>query len=240
MSWFAHWFDSPYYYILYKNRDEKEAEFFIDNLIAKLQLKKGNKLIDIACGKGRHATYFNKKGMDVVGIDLSENSIAVAKKMENSNLQFSVHDMREVFQENHFDIATNLFTSFGYFEDTEDEQKAINAMTKNLILGGILVIDFLNTKKAIANLVEQEKKDIDGIIFHISKKFDGKHIIKNIAFSDKGKDYCFQEKVKALSLAEFSVFIDAAGLKIIDIFGNYNLEDFDATSSDRLILICKK
>ena len=240
MSWFTHWFDSPYYHILYKNRDEEEAEFFIDNLIAKLQLKKGNKLIDIACGKGRHATYFNKKGMDVVGIDLSENSIAVAKKMENSNLQFSVHDMREVFQENHFDIATNLFTSFGYFEDTEDEQKAINAMTKNLILGGILVIDFLNTKKAIANLVEQEKKDIDGIIFHISKKFDGKHIIKNIAFSDKGKDYCFQEKVKALSLAEFSVFIDAAGLKIIDIFGNYNLEDFDATSSDRLILICKK
>lgn len=240
MSWFAHWFDSPYYYILYKNRDEKEAEFFIDNLIAKLQLKKGNKLIDIACGKGRHATYFNKKGMDVVGIDLSENSIVSAKEMENSNLQFVVHDMREVFQENHFDIATNLFTSFGYFEDIEDEQKAINAMTKNLNSGGILVIDFLNTKKAIANLVEQEKKDIDGIIFHISKKFDGKHIIKNIAFSDKGKDYCFQEKVKALSLAEFSVFIDAAGLKIIDIFGNYNLEDFDATSSDRLILICKK
>ena len=68
--------------------------------------------------------------MDVVGIDLSENSIVSAKKMENSNLQFAVHDMREVF-ENHFDIATNLFTSFGYFEDTEDEQKAINAMTKS-------------------------------------------------------------------------------------------------------------
>ena len=240
MSWFAHWFDSPYYHILYKNRDEKEAEFFIDNLISKLQLNKGSKLIDIACGKGRHATYFNKKGMDVVGIDLSENSIAVAKKMENSNLQFSVHDMREVFQENHFDIATNLFTSFGYFEDAEDEQKTINAMAKNLNSGGILILDFLNAKKAIANLVEQEKKDVDGIIFNISKKFDGKHIIKNIAFSDKGKDYHFQEKVKALSLAEFSVFIDTAGLKIIDIFGNYNLENFDATSSDRLILICKK
>lgn len=240
MSWFAQWFDSPYYHTLYKNRDEKEAESFIDNLISKLQLKKDSKLIDIACGKGRHATYFNKKGMDVVGIDLSENSIAVAKKMENRNLQFAVHDMRKVFQENHFDIAINLFTSFGYFENPEDEQKAINAMAKNLNSGGILVIDFLNAKKAIINLVEQEKKDIDGIIFHINKKFDGKHIIKNIAFSDKGKDYYFQEKVKALSLAEFSVFIDAAGLKIIDIFGNYNLDDFDATSSDRLILICKK
>lgn len=240
MSWFAHWFDSPYYHILYKNRDEKEAEFFIDNLISRLQLNKGSKLIDIACGKGRHATYFNKKGMDVVGIDLSENSIAVAKKMENSNLQFAVHDMRKVFQENHFDIATNLFTSFGYFENAEDEQKTINAMAKNLNSGGILILDFLNAKKAIANLVEQEKKDVDGIIFNINKKFDGKHIIKNIAFSGKGKNYYFQEKVKALSLAEFSVFINKSGLKIIDIFGNYNLEDFDVTSSDRLILICKK
>ena len=61
MSWFATWFDSPYYHLLYKNRDEKEAQVFIDNLIEKLQLKKGSKLIDIACGKGRHATYFNKK-----------------------------------------------------------------------------------------------------------------------------------------------------------------------------------
>ena len=76
MSWFVNWFDSPYYHLLYKNRDEKEAQVFIDNLIEKLQLKKGSKLIDIACGKGRHATYFNKKGMNVVGVDLSKNSIA--------------------------------------------------------------------------------------------------------------------------------------------------------------------
>ena len=65
MSWFTNWFDSPYYHILYKNRDEKEAQVFIDNLIEKLQLKKSSKLIDIACGKGRHASYFNKKEMTV-------------------------------------------------------------------------------------------------------------------------------------------------------------------------------
>ena len=65
------------------SRDEKEAELFIDKLIEKLQLKKGCKLIDIACGKGRHATYFNKKGMDVVGIDLSKNSLSTAKQSAN-------------------------------------------------------------------------------------------------------------------------------------------------------------
>ena len=61
MSWFANWFDSPYYHTLYKNRDEREAQVFIDNLINYLQILKGSKLIDIACGKGRHAKYFNQK-----------------------------------------------------------------------------------------------------------------------------------------------------------------------------------
>ena len=75
--------------------------------------KKNSKLIDIACGTGRHSTYFNKKGMRVVGIDLSKNSISKAKIFENNSLIFKVHDMREVYKKDYFDIGTNLFTSFG-------------------------------------------------------------------------------------------------------------------------------
>ena len=240
MSWFANWFDSPYYHILYKNRDEKEAELFIDNLIEKLQLKKGRKLIDIACGKGRHAIYFNKKGMDVVGVDLSPNSINTAKKDENKNLQFIVHDMCEIYQENTFDIVTNLFTSFGYFNDNTDEKKAINAMASNLKIGGILVIDFMNVKKVISNLLLSEQKTIDGITFNINRKVKGGHIIKDISITEGEEKQQFQEKVKAITLADYSELITNAGLKIIDIFGNYHLEGFDVKTSDRLILICKK
>ena len=240
MSWFANWFDSSYYHILYKNRDEKEAELFIENLIAKLQIKKGSKLIDIACGKGRHATYFNSLGLDVIGLDLSPNSIAVATKNENATLQFAVHDMREVFQKNSFDIATNLFTSFGYFEKVEDEQKAINAMASNLKSEGILIIDFMNVKKVITNLVPKEQKTIDNIVFNITRKVENGHIIKDIEIIEGDKKQYFQEKVKALTLTDYSEFITTAGLKIFNIFGNYKLENFNATFSDRLILICKK
>ncbi len=240
MSWFATWFDSPYYHLLYKNRDEKEAQVFIDNLIEKLQLKKGSKLIDIACGKGRHATYFNKKGMNVVGVDLSPNSIASAKQNENNNLQFSVHDMRKVYKENHFDIVTNLFTSFGYFENKDDEQKAINAMAENLKSDGVLIIDFMNIKKIIANLISSEKKTIDSITFNIKRSVQNNHIIKDIEIIDDNETQHFQEKIKAITLADFSAFVSNVGLNIIDIFGNYKLDDFDATISDRLILICKK
>ena len=240
MSWFAHWFDSQYYYTLYKNRDEKEAQVFIDNLIDYLQIPKGSKLIDIACGKGRHAKYFNKKGMDVVGVDLSQNSIHTAKKDENKNLQFSVHDMRENYQENSFDVVTNLFTSFGYFEDNKDEQKAINAMASNLKKEGILIIDFMNAKKVIANLVLNEQKTINNIQFDITRQVKNGYILKDIRITDGEEQQQFQEKVKAITLADYSEFITNAGLKIIDIFGNYKLDNFDEEISDRLILICKK
>jgi len=240
MSWFAHWFDSPYYHTLYKNRDEKEAQVFIDNLIDYLQISKGSKLIDIACGKGRHAKYFNKKGMDVVGVDLSQNSINTAKKDENKNLQFSVHDMRENYQEDTFDVVTNLFTSFGYFENNKDEQKAINAMANNLKKDGILIIDFMNAKKVIANLVLNEQKTIDCIQFDITRQVKDGFILKDIRITDGKEQQQFQEKVKSITLADYSEFIGNAGLKIIDIFGNYKLDNFDEKISDRLILICNK
>ena len=240
MSWFANWFDSPYYHTLYKNRDEKEAQAFIDNLVQHLQIPTGSKLIDIACGKGRHATYFNSLGFDVIGVDLSPNNIASTKENENPTLQFEVHDMLEVYQENTFDVATNLFTSFGYFEDDKDEQKAINAMASNLKIGGFLVIDFMNVKKVIANLVLKEQKTIDGITFDISRKIEAGHIIKDIQITDGVIKQHFQEKVKAITLTNYSEFITTAGLKIINIFGNYKLDNFDEKIADRLILICKK
>ena len=240
MSWFAHWFDSPYYHTLYKNRDEKEAQAFIDNLVQHLQIPTGSKLIDIACGKGRHATYFNSLGLDVVGVDLSPNSIASAKKNENETLQFYVHDMREIYQKNYFDVVTNLFTSFGYFDNEKDEQRALNAMATNLKSEGVLIIDFMNAEKVITNLVANEQKIIDGITFNITRKTESNRIIKDIEILDKVIKQHFQEKVKALTLDDFSNFISKAGLKIIDIFGNYMLEGFDSIISDRLILICKK
>ncbi len=239
-NWYADWFDSHYYHILYKNRDEKEAEFFIDNLISHLQIPQKSKLLDVACGKGRHAIYFNKKGMDVVGIDLSTNNINIAKRDTNKTLQFAIHDMRNKFRDNEFDIVTNLFTSFGYFENYNDEQDTINAMALSLKKRGILIIDFMNVKKVMLNLIKSEKRTVDGINFNIIRKIENNNIIKDIKFSDNNIKYHFQEKVKVLTLDDMNTFILNAGLKIINVFGNYKLEDFNALNSERLIILCTK
>lgn len=239
-EWFECWFDSSYYHILYKNRDFTEAELFIDKLISLLQPPKTNLFLDLGCGKGRHSIYLNKKGFDVTGIDLSEKSIAFARTEENGHLHFYKHDMRKIFRTNYYDVVVNLFTSFGYFEQDRDDNATINAVYKALKPDGFFVFDFMNSKKVIHNLPYNETKTIEGIEFKISKTLENNFIVKQIEFTDQGKKYHFQERVKALTLSDFEKYFEANKLKIVHLRGNYNLDTFDERSSDRLIIIAKK
>ena len=238
--WYKDWFNSPYYHILYKNRDEKEAGFFIDQLIQYLQLNPEHKVWDLACGKGRHSVYLNSKGIQVIGTDLAENSIEEALKMANPKLEFFVHDMRTPFRINYFDFVLNLFTSIGYFDKPHDTYKVFQNVAHALKPNGCFVIDFFNGKKVSDCLIPHETKSIDGITFDISKKIvDGK-IVKRIEFNDKGKIYFFEEKVALLNEENFTDMASKSGLKLQAVFGDYHLNPFDVDKSERLILIFKK
>lgn len=239
-NWYATWFDTPYYHLLYKNRNQMEAGSFIENLLLHLKPSKEALFLDVACGKGRHSKHIHQLGFNVHGIDLSEKSIKEASIFNNERLHFEQHDMREVYRSNYFDYAVNLFTSFGYFDDVSDNQKAMDAMAKNLKKDGILVIDFMNAKKVCLNLVEKEMKSVDYIDFYIERKIKSGFIQKDIQFTDKGKKHHFQEKVQALTLNDFSNLLQKAGLKIIDLWGNYEKNDFDVLKSNRLIIIAQK
>jgi SAM-dependent methyltransferase len=239
-KWFQNWFSSPYYHILYHQRNDEEAEFFIDNLCAFLKPAKDSLLLDIACGRGRHSVYLNKKGYNVTGIDLSNASIKFAQQFENENLQFYVHDMRNTFYINYFHIAFNLFTSFGYFETEREHIKSLKAFNKSLKKSGILVLDYFNSEKIVRNLAHQEVKHVDGIDFYISKKVANGKIIKNISFEHKNKDFLFKEEVKAFSKSDFERMFEKSGFKVLNHFGDYALNPFDEIKSDRLIFICQK
>ncbi|TDO24751.1 class I SAM-dependent methyltransferase [Pedobacter duraquae] len=239
-KWFQYWFNSPYYHILYSQRNDEEAEFLIDNLSAYLKPGPDSRILDIACGRGRHSVYLNKKGYDVTGIDLSEQSIRYAKQFEQKHLHFFVHDMRKLAFINYFDIALNLFTSFGYFETEKDHVNALKSFRKGLKADGSLVIDYFNTQKILKNLNPQEIKTMEGIEFHIHKFVSEGKIIKRINFEHKHKAYAFEERVQAFTFADFERMLTKAGLEITATFGNYKLDSYDEASSDRLILVCKK
>lgn len=237
-NWFASWFDSPYYHILYKERDEKEAQLFMDNIVHYLNLPEDSKILDLACGKGRHSIYLNQMGFQVTGADLSSNSIAIAKDFENETLNFVEHDMRKPFVQK-FDAIFNLFTSFGYFENEEDNFTTLKAIKESVSEYGFAVIDFMNVPNVLSNLVPEEVKNVENIDFHIKRYLKNGYIYKEIDFEDQGEKYHFTEKVKAITLEDFETLMENAGIYLLDVFGDYKLKKYHKQESERLILIFK-
>lgn len=237
-QWYASWFDTPYYHILYKDRDHEEAHQFMDNLTNYLNLPEDGKVLDLACGKGRHSVYLNSLGYNVTGVDLSENSIEYAKQFENDTLRFEVHDMCKPYNEK-FDAVFNLFTSFGYFDKDEDNLNTIKAIKEDLNEFGFGVIDFMNTDFIIENLVAEDVKTVEGIDFHQKRYVKDGYIIKDISFTADGEDYNFQERVKALTMKDFEALFEKAGVFLLDVFGDYKLRKYYKTTSERLVMIFK-
>ena len=113
-------------------------------------------------------------------------------------------------------------------------------MAKNLKKGGKLIIDFMNAKNVILNIVEEEIKVVEKIRFHIQRKVENGYILKDIRFTDIGKNHHYQEKVQVLGLSDFSHYLQKAGLNIVDLWGDYELNDFDVLHSNRLIIVAQK
>lgn len=239
-AWFETWFDTDYYHILYANRDDKEAEQFIGNLIAFLE---PNALeahfLDLACGKGRHSIFMNKLGFRVTGVDLSTNSITQAKSAENNTLCFSVQDMREPLDEK-FSHIFNLFTSFGYFDSIEENQRVMQAIDAMTASGSFLVFDYLNAEKVINNLVPSEQITRQNLVFDIQRKTDENHVFKYIKVRDGEAEHNYMERVQLLRLDDFKDLIESIRFELLHTFGNFDLQPFDANNSDRLILIARK
>lgn len=237
-QWFASWFDTPYYHILYKDRDHEEAQTFMDVLTRYLNIPDQGSILDLACGKGRHSIYLNSLGYHVTGVDLSENSIAYAKQFENDTLHFKVHDMCKPMNQT-FDAVFNLFTSFGYFEKEEDNLNTIKAIKANLNEFGFGVIDFMNVNYVKNHLVNEDIKTVNGIDFHQKRKLEDGYIVKNISFMVDGEKHEFQEKVRAFTLSDFEQLFKEADCYLLDVFGNYKLQPYHMQESERLIMIFK-
>ncbi len=237
-DWFTSWFDTSYYHTLYKHRNDADAQFFMRNITSFLKLPKSSHIVDLPCGKGRHAVYLNSLGYKVTGGDLSNNSIEYAKQFENESLAFEVWDMREPIV-NKYDAVFNLFTSFGYFDDDNEDIAILKSVKNGLKENGVFVLDFLNVEKVKNSLVKDEVKTIDGIEFNIKREIKNEFILKHISFIADEKQHSYSEQVKFLTLDKMETYFEKANLKIKHVFGDYSLNSFDKNTSDRLILIAE-
>jgi SAM-dependent methyltransferase len=199
------------------------------------------RLLDLACGKGRHAIYLSEQGYDVTGLDLSAESIAAAQQHAHDHLHFHVHDMRDPLPYGPFDYIFNLFTSFGYFRQESENVVALRNATAALRPGGKMVIDFLNTERTVRELVTHEQKMVSGVEFQLYRHLDRDFIVKEIDFEDPdGKRHHYEERVRALSRERFEEYFQMAGLRLAELFGDYHLQPYLEATSSRMIFVLKK
>lgn len=241
-SWYRDWFSSPFYHKLYFERDEKEAEAFIRRLIGHLQPPPGSRMLDVACGKGRHSRILASMGYEVTGIDISVSSIESARRFESGNLEFFVHDMRLPFRSNYYGFAFNFFTSFGYFRTRREHDDAIRTIAQSVQPGGTFVMDYLNVHYAENHLVREETRQLGNTVYTIHRWDDETHFFKKISVADESleKPLVFTEKVAKFNLGDFTDMLAFQGLQVQEVFGDYGLGHYDVQKAPRLILVARK
>lgn len=242
MDWFEEWFESPLYEKLYADRDEKEAARLITLLEELLPLKESASILDLGCGRGRHAIQLCQKGYEVTGIDLSKRAIkkarAKARSLHLDSVRFEVRDMRDPLPQT-FDAVFNLFTTFGYFETDAENASIFDGVTQMLKPNGRYVFDFLNAIKVRKAVQPSDEGRFQGIDYKIRRYIKDNAVHKKIVFTGEGiegsKEYT--ERVKLYELPWLREQMSKRGLVIDHVMGDYQGHEFDPENSDRLLII---
>lgn len=239
MDWYKHWFGTRYYTLLYGHRDQEDARVWVEVILDRWGLAPGACVLDLACGRGRHARWFAAQGLDVTGIDISAESIASAR-LEVPTARFEVRDMREPFAHERFDGACCLFTSLGYFDTLDDDRKVFAMAAGALKPGGRFVVDFMNTPAVLRDLVAHEELEREGIRFRIERTLEQGVLIKRVSVTDNGIEHWFEERVQALMPDELTLMAQEAGLEVEDRTDGPEPTPFDPERSQRFVLWTRK
>lgn len=229
------------YLIVYQHKSLSEAEQEVAQLIEWLQIGAEDHILDLCCGSGRHTIALGKLGYSVIGLDLSKTLLSQAvKASEDLPVHFVLGDMRDLpFIDQSFQVVLNLFTSFGYFERDINNLAVLKEMKRVLKPKGLFCIDFLNPHYVRNHLVPESSRMIGNTLIHEERKIKGDLVIKTLKVKDEiGSERVYYERVKMYTKQEMVSMLEAVGLHVNQIFGDFLGSPFKK-NSERMILIGK-
>jgi len=145
--WFESFFGEDYFTIYRDAFPPERTAAEVDGIVTLLGLEPGARLLDLACGHGRHAMLLAKRGLEVTGYDLSRVCLERARAdaaERGVRARWIRGDMRELPFAAEFDAVINVFTAFGYFEDPEDDLRTLRGVRAALEPGGRLLLETLH------------------------------------------------------------------------------------------------
>ena len=242
--WYRDWFRNANYMVVYKHRDDQEAEQMMDLMERVVGHDPSRRVLDLACGSGRHAISMARRGYrDVTGVDLSPTLLEEAEQDAarlGLNIRFVESDMRELPDEQ-FDLVANLFTSFGYFEKDDDNLAVIRSVADHLRPGGWFVIDFFNSRWVRTHLVAHDERLLDGgMRLEQTRWIENGRVEKRLLIRSNEEAHEYIESVKLYELSDFEEMFERVGLQLMATNGSYTGSDYDRATSPRLILFARK
>jgi ubiquinone/menaquinone biosynthesis C-methylase UbiE len=237
----SEWYETSFgedYLIVYRHRDFGGASHEVEMMIGWLNLPQGARVLDLCCGMGRHSLALSQAGYEVTGVDLSEALLREARSQAGAEaVTWLRSDMRELPLEGGFDAVVNLFTSFGYFEEDEEQIRVLKEIRRMLKPEGRFIIDFLNPSYVIRHLIPHSFREDGDNLIDESRRIEDGYVKKDIILTSKtgGPPRKYHERVKLYTLEKFREMIAAAGLQIEAVHGSYDECDYDAEHSTRMI-----
>jgi SAM-dependent methyltransferase len=224
-EWYREWFGEEYL-ALYPHRDEEEA-------IAGVELaldacgRLGGRVLDLACGAGRHMLEFERRGIEVVGLDLSSPLLRQAQA-RGPELLLVRGDMRYLpFENASFHAVVNFFTSFGYFAEPEEDVQVLEEIRRVLRRGGCFVLDFLNADRVRDGLVRRDERRLGRrrVVQERRLEEDGKVVVKEIRIFEPDAAEpmnSYYERVRLYTPGELGAMLQDAGLRPERTYGDYS------------------
>jgi len=232
MNWYETAFRKQYL-DLYYHRNEEAAQGEAAFAARALGLQAGSRVLDVACGAGRHARALKEIGHRVIGIDLSRDLLAEARDVSCVR-----GDMRRLPFRGAFDAATSFFTSFGYFDD-DGNRATMESVAGAIRSGGVFFLDFLNAIAVVTRLVPKSEEEREGRTYRIARRIEGGRVVKDVVIEEEGLTMSYRESVRLYHHHDLIGLLKAAGLNPLAAYGAYDGRDF-TTDAPRCILVARK
>jgi SAM-dependent methyltransferase len=220
--WYARAFDRTWLRVNARRGDE-EAERNAPRILEWLGLRAGHRLLDVACGAGRYARAFARRGLAVTAVDLSEDLLAEARRRSPLLPGMPTYlrwDARALPFDRQFEGAVSLFTSIGYFEDPADDVKILRGAARALVVGGRFLLDYLNASEVRAQLVAESESVEGGLRVAVTRRLvedalAGPLVVKSVRAQNvlSGRtEAAYEERVRLYEPDEIDALLAKAGL----------------------------
>jgi SAM-dependent methyltransferase len=230
--------------VLFSERRRADAPGEVDQIVALLKLAPPARILDLCCGVARHSLELARRGFRVTGMDRTETYLEEARSQaakEKLKLELIRSDMREFRRANTFDAVLNMFTSFGYFPDPNEDRRVAENVYQSLRRGGVFLIDVMGKEVLARVFRERDWHEEDSILVLEERKLshNWSWIESHWTIITHNRRATFTVSHRLYSASELASLLGGCGFRKVQVHGGLDGTPYDQNAR-RLVAVARK